>query len=39
MEPQMAADAAQQARAAPPVMPGSNRSDVRIRVDFALAPQ
>jgi hypothetical protein len=23
----------------PPVLPGSNRSEVRIRVDFALAPQ
>jgi len=34
-----AADAAQQASNAPPVMPGRNSSEVRIRVDFAMAPQ
>jgi uncharacterized protein YggE len=35
------ADAARQAPAVapPPVMPGRNSSEVRIRVDFALAPQ
>jgi uncharacterized protein YggE len=31
--------AAAQASAPPPVMPGQNSSEVRIRVDFALAPQ
>lgn len=37
---EMAMDAArQQAVAAPPVMAGRNSSEVRIRVDFALAPQ
>jgi uncharacterized protein YggE len=37
---EMAVDAArQQAVAAPPVMAGRNSSEVRIRVDFALAPQ
>ena len=35
----MNADARQQAVAAPPVMAGRNSSEVRIRVDFALAPQ
>jgi hypothetical protein len=38
---EMAADAARQAPAVepPPVMPGRNTREVRIRVDFALAPQ
>lgn len=37
MEPQLYDGA--QARNAPPVMPGRNSNEVRIRVDFALAPQ
>jgi uncharacterized protein YggE len=35
----MTAAAGQQAAVAPPVMAGRNSSEVRIRVDFALAPQ
>jgi len=35
----MTAASGQQAVAAPPVMPGRNSNEVRIRVDFALAPQ
>ena len=38
MEPQALGDAAQAVRP-PPVMPGRSGSEVRIRVDFALAPQ